>query len=58
MAKETIFSDEINRLIESENLDAAKKILYQDLLEVWKKKQRTKIEIANKWLHNLQSQNL
>lgn len=50
MAKATIFSDEINRLIESEDLDAAKKKLYQELLEAWEKKQREKIETAKKWL--------
>ncbi len=58
MAKATIFSDEINRMIESKNLEAAKKLLNHELLEAWKKKQRKKIEIAKKWLHNLQSQNL
>lgn len=53
MATSTIFSDEINRLIESENLDAAKKILYQELLEAWKTKQRKKIDTAKKWLQEV-----
>ena len=58
MATATIFSDEINKLIEFDNFEAAKKLVTKELLEAWKKKQRKKIEIANKWLHNLQSQNL
>lgn len=53
MAKETIFSDEINRLIESENLEAAKKLINHALLEAWKKIQRKKIEIAKKWLQEV-----
>jgi len=48
--KKTKFSDEINKLIESENLEGAKKLLNKELLEAWAINQRKKIETANKWL--------
>ncbi len=51
MAKATKFSDEINKLIESDNLEEAKRLLNKELLEAWTMRQRKKIETAKKWLH-------
>lgn len=46
----TKFSPEVMKLIESDNLEEAKRLLNKELLETWSNIQRKKIDVAKKWL--------